>query len=57
MEIKVLITETKTGEQIVECITEISQEDDLEREVSVAVKDARMQGFEPFGSLFHVDKA
>lgn len=57
MKIKILITETKTGVQVVERIAEISHEGDLAREVSVAVEDARKQGLEPFGWSLHVDKA
>lgn len=56
MKIKIQVNNDKTGALIVERIAEITLEGDLEREVALAVDEARSTGMEPYGWRLHVVK-
>lgn len=56
MKIKIQVNNENTGALIVERIAEITLEGDLEREVALAVDEARKKGMEPYGWRLHVDK-
>lgn len=56
MKIKIQIRDVKTGALIIEHLSEIVREGDLEREVALAVNNVRKKGIEPFGWCLQVDK-